>query len=113
MSDGGFRPAYNVQFATDVDSHAVVGVDVRAGGSDQHHLVPMLDQVERRVGRPTTWLADGGYVAYDAIDAAAARDITLLMPVPAPGAPIVRSARNRPIPPPSPRGLGGHPNPAI
>lgn len=82
MSDGGFRPAYNVQFATDVDSHAIVGVDVSAVGSDQRQLVPMLDQVERRVGRPTTWLADGGYVAYDAIDAAAHRGITLLLPVP-------------------------------
>lgn len=82
MSDGGFRPAYHVQFATDVDSHAIVGVDVSTVGSDQRALVPMLDQVERRVGRPQTWLADGGYVAHDAIDLAAARGITLLLPVP-------------------------------
>jgi len=86
MSDGGFRPAYNVQVATDVDSHAIVGVAVSAVGSDQRQLVPMLDQVERRVGRPTTWLADGGYMTYAAIDATARRAITLLLPVPrAPG----------------------------
>ncbi len=28
MSDGGYRPAYNVQLATDVASRAIVGVDV-------------------------------------------------------------------------------------
>jgi transposase len=82
MSDGGFRPAYNVQFATDVDSHAIVGVAVTNVGSDQQQLIPMLDQVDARVGRPTMWLADGGYVAATAIDDAARRDVHLLMPVP-------------------------------
>jgi transposase len=82
MSDGGYRPAYNVQFATDHDSHAIVGVDVTNVGSDQQQLVPMLQQVEARVGRPTTWLADGGYVSYDAIEETARHDVTLLMPVP-------------------------------
>jgi transposase len=82
MSDGGFRPAYNIQFATDVDSHAIVGVHVRTTGSDQQHLVPMLDQVEARVGRPHTWLADGGYLAYAAVEETARRHVTLLLPVP-------------------------------
>ena len=36
MMDGGFRPAYNVQFATDVDSHVVVGVAVTNGGEPRH-----------------------------------------------------------------------------
>lgn len=82
MSDAGFRPAYNVQFATDVDSHAIVGVAVSNVGSDQRQLVPMLDQVEARVGRPATWLADGGYVTSDAINETAHRAVTLLLPVP-------------------------------
>jgi transposase len=82
MSDGGFRPGYNLQFATDVDSHAIVGVAVTNVGSDQQELVPMLDHVAARVGRPTTWLADGGYFSYAAIDETAARAVTLLMPVP-------------------------------
>ena len=82
MQDGGFRPAYNVQFATDHDSHAILGVHVTNVGSDQQQLVPMLDQVETRVGRPDTWLADGGYVAYPAIEETARRGVTLLLPVP-------------------------------
>lgn len=82
MSDGGFRPAYNIQFATDHDSHAIVGVAVTNGGSDQQQLVPMLQQVEARVGRPAVWLADGGYVTYDAIEETARRDVELLLPVP-------------------------------
>ena len=93
MSDGGFRPAYNVQFATDVDSHAIIGVDVSNVGSDQAHLVPMLQQVEARVGRPATWLADGGYLAYDAIEETARRDVTLCLPVPQ------RRGSDAPVPP--------------
>jgi transposase len=82
LADGGFRPAYNVQFATDQDSDVIVGVAVSNIGSDQQQLVPMLQQLDARVGPPATLLADGGYVTHEAIDAAAARGVTLLMPVP-------------------------------
>jgi transposase len=82
MSDGGYRPGYNIQFATDVDSHAIVGVDVSNVGTDQAHLVPMLQQVDARAGRPAMWLADGGYLSYDAIEETARCEVTLLLPVP-------------------------------
>lgn len=83
MSDGGYRPAYNVQFATDHDSDVIVGVAVTNIGSDQQQLTPMLNQTEARLGTlPAIWLVDGGYVAYDAIDDATARGVTLLAPVP-------------------------------
>ena len=42
----------------------------------------MLAQVETRVGRPATWLADGGFVAHGAIDEATARGVCVLAPVP-------------------------------
>lgn len=88
MMDGGYRPAYNVQFATDIDSQAIVGVAVTNVGSDQGQLVPMLDQVVRRTGRaPKTQLADAGFVSTEAIEAAATRNVTLLMPVPKKNAP--------------------------
>lgn len=88
LADGGYRPAYNVQIATDQDSDVIVGVAVTNVGSDQQQLVPMLDQVERRAARPATWLVDGGYVAHPAIDTLADRQVTLLMPVPRqPGSP--------------------------
>lgn len=83
MSDGGFRPAYNVQFTTDVDGQAIVGVDVTNVGSDQAALAPMLAQVRRRTGRgPDEVLVDGGYVNTANIDATAAEGITFYAPVP-------------------------------
>lgn len=44
MGDGGFRPAYNSQLATDADSLVIVGVEVATVGSDQGQMVPMLEQ---------------------------------------------------------------------
>jgi transposase len=82
MADGGYRPAYNVQFATDHDSDVIVGVAV-TNASDQHELVPMLTQIETRTGRgPDTLLVDGGYVGHPAIDEATARGVTFVAPVP-------------------------------
>ena len=82
MMDGGYRPAYNVQFATDVDGQAIVGVHV-TNGSEQAELVPMLAQVHQRTGRdPGALLADGGYVSTEGICAAAARGVPLYAPVP-------------------------------
>jgi transposase len=91
MRDGGFRPAYNVQFATDVDGQAVLGVAVTTTGTDCDALIPMLDQIERRTGRPpAAALVDGGYVSVASIGATHTRGVTLYAPVPtgrhAPGA---------------------------
>ena len=62
MADGGFRPAYNVQFATTTDSQVIVGVEVCNSGSDLGQLAPMLDQVQQRYGQePEEWIVDGGY----------------------------------------------------
>lgn len=64
MSDGGFRPAYNVQFDTVADgTGAVAGVSVSNRGYDFGEMMPMTDQVEGRTGeRPKEKLADGGFV---------------------------------------------------
>lgn len=82
MSDGGYRPAYNVQFATDHASDVMVGVAVTNAGSDQQELVPMLTQIEQRVGRPDTLLVDGGFMSHEGIDAVTERGVRLLAPVP-------------------------------
>jgi transposase len=87
LADGGFRPSYNVQFATDVDSLAVVGVAVSNDRADTRQFVPMLDQVQARTGRPPGMaLVDGGYVSGPTITAAATAAVTLLLPVPKPRA---------------------------
>src|SRR3990172_3825796 len=60
MPDGGFRPAYNLQFATDVGSQVIVGVGVTTEGSDGGQAVPMVEQItERTDEKPDNYLMDG------------------------------------------------------
>jgi transposase len=74
MGDGGFRPAYNAQYATDTETQVIVGVEVTTAGSDMGQLVPMLDQVIERCGEsPQQWLVDGGYPAHEQLDQAATK----------------------------------------
>jgi transposase len=69
MGDGGFRPAYNVQFATATDSQVIVGVDVIQSGSDGGQMQPMVEQIEQRYGQaPQEYLADGGFSTLDDIE---------------------------------------------
>jgi hypothetical protein len=86
MGDGGFRPAFNVQFATTTDAaRVIVGVAVSNRGSDMGESTPMLAQIEARTGvRPAEFLVDGGYPQHDAIDAAADQHVTVFAPVPKP-----------------------------
>ena len=84
MGDGGFRPAYNVQFATDCASQVIVGMDAVTAGSDMAQLAPMVAQVEQRLGyTPEQWLVDGGFPAHGQIDAVAGKT-ELYAPVPRP-----------------------------
>lgn len=86
MGDGGFRPAFNVQFATTADkARVIVGVHVTNRGTDAGQSTPMIEQIEKRTGaRPSEMLVDGGYVQHASIDAAAARAVTVYAPVPKP-----------------------------
>ena len=62
MANGGFNPAYNVQFATDTDSGIIVGVDVTNEGSDAGLALPMVEQIQERLATtPDELLLDGGY----------------------------------------------------
>jgi transposase len=68
MPDGGFRPAYNVQLATDAPSQVIVGVAISTRGTDQGEALPMAEQVTERTGQyPAEYLVDGGYVKRDDI----------------------------------------------
>jgi len=86
MGDGGFRPAFNVQFATTTDeARAIVGVEVTNRGSDMGQTTSMLEQIEHRTGvRPAEILVDGGYPSHEAVDEAAELDVTLYAPLPKP-----------------------------
>jgi transposase len=87
MADGGYRPAYNVQYASDCASQVVVGVEVCTVGSDMGQLAPMVGQVQQRLGRaPEQWLVDGGFPAHGQLDAVADKT-EVYAPVPKPRAP--------------------------
>ena len=81
-ADGGFRPSYNVQLATDVETQCVVAVDVSNLGTDQGLLEPMLEQLRQRYGRcPSEMLVDGGFATVDGIQATAEANSQLYAPV--------------------------------
>jgi hypothetical protein len=84
MGDGGFRPAYNAQLATDTEAQVILGVDVVTVGSDMAQLEPMVEQVTERGGRsPEEWLVDGGFPAHAQLEAVAGQP-TVYAPVPKP-----------------------------
>lgn len=84
MADGGYRPAYNVQLATD-ESGFVVGANVTNDGTDYASVAPMLEEIEQRAGRaPDEYLVDGGYVKLENIDVISGRGATPYAPVPTP-----------------------------
>ena len=62
MADGGYRPALNVQLATDTGTQIITGVDVTNSGGDQGKLLPMVEQHKDRYEKaPDEMLVDGGY----------------------------------------------------
>lgn len=68
MASGGYRPAYNVQFATDADARVIVAVDVTNEGTDGGQLAPMHEQVKRDYGKtPQKILVDSAYATQQGI----------------------------------------------
>jgi len=87
MADGGYRPAYNIQYAADCHSQVIVGVDVLTVGSDMGQLTPMGNQLHERFGQyPREQLADGGFAKLADLEQAEAapRGTTVYVPVPQP-----------------------------
>jgi hypothetical protein len=81
MPDGGFRPAYNVQLATDVDSQVIVGVGVINRGTDQGEGLAVEEQVAQRTGRhPGAYLVDGGFVDLEDIRTLERRGVQVYAP---------------------------------
>lgn len=83
MANGGFDPAYNVQFATDGDSRVIVAVDVTNGGTDGGELPPMLDKIEKQYGKtPTKALVDSAYATQESVTTAEAAGTIVVSTVP-------------------------------
>lgn len=82
MGDGGYRPAFNVQLATDSANGIVLGVSVTASGSDAHQSTLMQEQIERRTGqKPKSYLMDGGFSVREDITVLEERGIKVYAPV--------------------------------
>lgn len=85
MADGGYRPAYNVQFVTDTRSRLIAGVDVGNVGSDMGQMRSMSDRLADDYGiRPAEHLVDGGFAKLEDVAVLAAADVTVYAPVPEP-----------------------------
>lgn len=82
MACGGFRPAYNVEFATTNNTRVIVGVSVINSGSDGSQMSPMIDQIEERFSqRPREYLVDGGFSTLEDIELAEQAGTTVYAPV--------------------------------
>ena len=93
MPDGGFRPAYNVQMATDGDPmggpRTIVGVQLTNVGSDMGSVTPMLKDIETRTGRlPKTLLADANHAKHECIRNAEERGVEVLIAPPKNAKPV-------------------------
>lgn len=82
MADGGFRPAYNAQFATDLGSLVPVAATLTDAGNDAGQAVPLQATVEAAYGqRPHAWYVDGGYATHADIEALTDAGITVYTPI--------------------------------
>jgi transposase len=82
MADGGYRPAYNVQFATTAESRVIVGVDVTNAGADSGQMNPMVNQLEQNFQRlPGDYLADGGFSSRDDTTSLEQRGVKVYAPL--------------------------------
>jgi transposase len=96
MADGGWRPAWNIQLATDVESRTIVGVRVTDKGADQGQVEPMLEEIGRRTEKlPSELLVDGGYVKLASIERAEGAGVNVFAPL--------QQARNPEVDPTKPK----------
>jgi len=84
MACNGFRPAYNVQFASASHGQVIIAVDVVNQGNDAGLITPMLSNIKENHNEiPKNHLVDGGYVDYKEINRAKElfSECTLFMPI--------------------------------
>lgn len=95
MAENGFRPAYNGQVAVDTGSGIIVGVNV-INEIDKGQVSPMVEQLQACYGkRPSEHLVDGGFVAHADIELAAAVQVDVYAPLPAPSTPAQDPTQSR------------------
>jgi transposase len=81
MSDGGYRPAFNVQTATDTHSGLIVAVTVVEQASDNGLLASVVATARRHTGvRPERVLADAGYASVTDVEQLETSGTAVYMP---------------------------------
>lgn len=84
MADGGTRPAYNVQFATDLDNLVIISAEVVNAANDCEQMEPMVQRIEAEqapLPPGAEYYVDGGYPNRDQLDRVARRGVTVYTPV--------------------------------
>ena len=76
-----FRPLYNVQTMTDVETDFVFAFSVTPTLSDSGHLVPMIDQMTAVTGQPLkVVLVDSGYPSGEDLAQCESRNVEVIAP---------------------------------
>jgi transposase len=81
--DGGFRPAFNVQFATDAATRIIVAADVTNQGTDCGLMGPMHTQLGDDYGvAPGNYMVDGGFAKMEDVTALEKANTAVHAPLP-------------------------------
>lgn len=96
MADGGWRPAFNVQFTVDTKSKMILSVDVNNNGSDGGQLLPAIQRCHEHSIYPKEVLADGGFVKKEDVETLSAAPYNALIYAPVPASKV----RGQPAGPP-------------
>ena len=84
MGDGGTRPAYNIEFNTDLNSLVIMGADVTNDGTDAGQMEPMAEKLEAEQGplpENAEYYVDGGFATREDLQSMARRGVTVFSPV--------------------------------
>jgi transposase len=83
MGDGGRRPAYNIEFTTDLNNLVIMGADLINAGSDAGQMEPMVQQIEAEqapLPQGGAYHVDGGFVTMDDVESVGQRGVTVFAP---------------------------------
>jgi len=84
MGDGGIRPAYNVEFSSDLQSLVIVAADVVNAGNDAGQMEPMVQKIEAEqapLPAGAEYYVDGGFATLEDVESVGRRNVTVYSPV--------------------------------
>jgi transposase len=85
MACGGFRPAYNIQFASTNVGKAIIAVEVLNKGNDKNQICNMIQRIEKLHDIiPEKYFVDGGYTGKEELERTVEKykSCEIYMPVP-------------------------------